>query len=187
VIKNHNGHNGGKPDPDPTIKYSWREFHPAATDSRGHGPSVAVRFPNDVMAQISVIVTTHKFPYETNAQLIRHAVMRHMEWLKDQEPVPSVLGVLKAMGRALLEEECNKEREKVYERIREVMERNEKEQDPEAMKENLRLVADIVDMLEDMPEGYWKEKIKRKFKRDYVDVLKRCHKVPLDYRTFDEG
>ena len=174
-MKKKNGGNGT----DPALKYNWREFHPAASDSRGHGPVIQVKVPTNVAAQMSTVVNSKKFPYEGVSQLIRHAILRHLEWLEDQEEVPSVLGIIKAMDEIVQNEECVQGTERLYEKVRELVEKNERENDPRAVRESVRLIGSLRGKLQDMPEGYWKDKIMERFDEDYSEMVRLCPRVSL--------
>jgi hypothetical protein len=70
------------------------------TDDRGVGEHVHLRLPPYVRRQIKIILGSNRFPYLTEAALIRHAIVRQLYWLVDlrnsipKHILPALAGVL---------------------------------------------------------------------------------------------
>lgn len=67
------------------IKSDPEEFQIPAQDNRGHSARADFRAPPDMVGQVKEIVSKRMFPYKTPAHLYRHALWRHLQWLKDKD------------------------------------------------------------------------------------------------------
>jgi hypothetical protein len=55
---------------------------------------------------MGVVIGSRKYPYETEGQLLRHALHRHLEWLAELEPdLPNDLAPLKIMNEVVSRQE----------------------------------------------------------------------------------
>ena len=69
----------------PITRYDPAAFCLPATDERGNFEKVDVRMPPDLRHQMLAIVNTKKFPYGSEKDLMRHAIVRHATWLHTLE------------------------------------------------------------------------------------------------------
>lgn len=106
---------GNYPDPSSTADIPFRDanteigeipideldtFVIPGTDDRGVGEHIHLRLPPYVRRQIKIILGSNRFPYLTEAALIRHAIVRQLYWLVDlrhsipKHILPALAGVL---------------------------------------------------------------------------------------------
>jgi len=64
----------------------FEEFKVPATDTKGHSDVVRARCPPHISSEIAEVIASRSFPYKTVSSLIRHAVWRHLKWLRDRDP-----------------------------------------------------------------------------------------------------
>ncbi len=74
-----------------------REFRVPASDHRGHNERLQLKVPGAMLRQLGMIVKHSGLPYRWDAEVVRHALMRHFKWLEGISPVPSITGQLLAV------------------------------------------------------------------------------------------
>lgn len=57
------------------------EFIVPGRDDKGGQASITINIPPGLDRQIEVLVHSHRFPYATKRDLVRHAILRHAGWL----------------------------------------------------------------------------------------------------------
>ena len=67
------------------IKSDPEEFSIPVQDNKGHSARGTFRCPPTWMAIVSNIVATRMFPYKDTSHVLRHALWRHLEWLKNKD------------------------------------------------------------------------------------------------------
>lgn len=90
-----------------------------ATDDRGVGEHMQLRMPPFVRRQIRVVLGSNRFPYLTEAALIRHAVVRHLYWLVQlRHSIPRhILPALAGVLEVCLDDEMRIQLEHVFQKI----------------------------------------------------------------------
>jgi len=59
------------------------DFHVPVSDTHGHSERFQFRGLNQLKAMVMEVVQTKQFPYRSDSDLLRHALVRHMRWLTD--------------------------------------------------------------------------------------------------------
>jgi len=67
------------------IKSDPEEFSIPVQDNKGHSARGTFRCPPAWMAEVSNIVATRMFPYKDTSHVLRHALWRHLQWLKNKD------------------------------------------------------------------------------------------------------
>lgn len=67
------------------IKSNSDEFVIPVQDNKGHTARGTFRCPPAWMAEVSNIVATRMFPYQDVSHVLRHALWRHLQWLKGKD------------------------------------------------------------------------------------------------------
>lgn len=84
-----------------SLKYDPEDFYVPATDHRGHSARLNVRIPPELESELEKFLAASgkKFGYESISAIIRHGVVRHMEYLHRLEPgvTRTYLGALLAL------------------------------------------------------------------------------------------
>jgi len=84
------------------------EWIVSATDTSGHTAKAWFRFVPKMSRLIEEVVQGGKYPYRVKGDLFRHAVHRHMEWLRRRDKDPEIerqMRLIKAEEEILREEE----------------------------------------------------------------------------------
>lgn len=142
------------------------DFRVPASDSKGHSVPKSFRVMPILSHAISVMMTSKAFPYKTEAELIRHAIMRHLHWLEKIGDVKSVTGQVEAANVVLREELLFEEYQETFTSLRgRVINLISRGDNQEAR----RIVMRMRSYFNDMPEGYWKTQYEKQLKEwDYL-------------------
>ena len=151
-------------------------FRVAATDTKGHSTRHWFRSIPQLSGQVQAVVESRVFNYKSKGDLLRHALMLHLKWLQKLKPGKSVLGQAEAILEILRDEENNREFDIVFAKLSERIEAHQRGQ---AEGEAARLVLIVMKHIEEMPDGFWKEKYKEKVARKYGGLLKSVGKAQL--------
>jgi len=144
-----NDQDGDKP------AYDVAEFRTSASDAHGHGERVFCRVMPQIAQQFEVLVQSKRFPYRTKADLIRHALYRHVKWLEGLEPVKSVMSQVDATIAVLAEEEQQHEFRGVLEKMSAQISNHISSG---AEGEARRLVLKVQALMREAPDCYWRNR-----------------------------
>lgn len=138
-----------------------RRFHVPATDELGHKERLYLRVMPRLASQLDILVGSKVFPYRSVGYLIRHAIIRHLDWLReisascDTEKVFTEIGQIDVIIKILQEQE-------EAERFLSVIDKAVTSVNSFIVQGHLnqarRFVLDILKTIDKMPEGYWKMK-----------------------------
>lgn len=160
--------------PTPVIRedgtYNPDEFVVPAQDDRGHSTRETIRISNELERDIDVIVQSRKFPYKTRGDLLRHAVVRHLEWLHVLEPgFPKHLLTAHLSQMDLLrEEEMRVTSQAVFKRLHDQVEAYLASGEP---GEARRIAATIKARLAGVADSAWRRRFEARFLRQYAALL----------------
>lgn len=150
------------------------EFRIPASDTKGHSARQWFRCIPAMARQIEQVIQARQFPYRTKGDILRHALHRHMKWLNELDPFPTVSGQVDAMLELMRDEEMNKDFTLVFSKLEDRIKcyLNEGEE-----QESARLVLTIQSYIRDMPDGFWKEKYKKKIETQYGRLIGKVKKA----------
>jgi hypothetical protein len=146
-------------------------FNVPASDAKGHSERLWVRCQPQVLGQIERVMSSKVFPYRTRGDLIRHALIRHLKWLDSQEGVriKSVMAEVDVINEILREEQSKRETEDVVNRMSDTVSMFLSRG---ASQEAKRLVVTVLNQINNMPEGYWRESCRQAVYSRYGYLLK---------------
>lgn len=150
-------------------------FRVPASDAKGHSVRKYVRVMPMMAHMIDVILSSRQFPYKTEAELIRHAIMRHINWLESIGGIESVSGVVEAASAVLKEDQMYEEYQAIFtslrNRVHDYIDRGENQ-------EARRLVTEMRSHFNRMPDGYWKNRYAKQLK-EWDWLFENAPKVKL--------
>lgn len=82
-------------DVEPDNRYSPEQFYTRASDAQGHKEHVRVNIPPYIAAQVTALVQSGKFPYQTMADVLRDALyhrLHHLSTKRDTAGLSAVVG-----------------------------------------------------------------------------------------------
>lgn len=149
-------------------KMNPNDFRVAATDSKGHSERSQFRAQPGMMAQMGKVVDSRMFPYRNNADLIRHAIMKHLAWLETLAPIPSVLAQLRVVDRLFAEAEFQQDFDATFVELNKLAANYQASGQP---GEARTLVLQVQDQLRGMPPGPWKERYLNEIRQRFAFLL----------------
>ena len=150
--------------------YNPDEFIIPAQDERGHSVRETVRVSAELERDIDIIIQSRHFPYRTKGDLLRHAVVRHLEWLHVIEPgfPKHLLSAHLAQLDLLREEEMRVTAHQVFKRLHDQVEAYLACGEP---GEARRVAATVRSRLSGVADSAWKRRFEARFLRQYGALM----------------
>jgi secreted Zn-dependent insulinase-like peptidase len=160
-----------------------KEFMIEASDLKGHNVRLSVRVPPGMAKQGDIVVQSKKFPYNSLSDLLRHAYRRHLMYLQTLAPVKSILHEIDIINDILLQEKFNQAFMSVFENMAHMVDmflgRNEK-------GEAVRLIRTVQDKVEEMDDGYWKERYRKEIDNRWGHIISGLKLVGMEFDGEDD-
>ena len=153
------------------------DFKIPVSDDKGHNVHMSFRCMPNWSGHIDRIVKMGGFPYSNRGDLIRHAMMRHFHWLESLEEVPrSILSQIQ-MVIDLIEDD---KRQQGFEGAMEgLQERVSYHMNNGDLGQARRQILQALECVEEMPDGFWRDKFDRELKRAHGRILETAPKAKL--------
>lgn len=157
---------------DAEATYTLSEWMIPATDTHGHSAKVFCRCPPSYKHQIGAILQKHKYPWDTESDLVRVAVHRLLKDIANNLKDPDISSQ-QAILNSLVEMAS---RQMEYSHFKETLERLEtttKELIANDAKPMARkIVKAVADQLESFEEPFWQERYKKIIVEQFGNLLK---------------
>lgn len=150
--------------------YNPDEFIIPAQDEKGHSSRTTVRVAAELERDIDIIIQSRTFPYKTSGDLLRHGIVRHIEFLHRLEKgfPKHLLSAHMAQMDLLREEEMKLAGHLVFKALQEKVEGYLATGEP---GEARRVAAAILARLAGVPDSAWRRRFERRFRRQYSSLL----------------
>jgi len=156
--------------------FDQSEFIVPASDTKGHSVMYHFRFPASMQRHMQQIVTSRKFPYITPSDLVRHALMRHFEWLEEitkSHPMPNncrnSLALIRMEAeyvRSTMEEkEFDDHFQLVQKRVQELLAKKG------GRAEALRTISRAISATRQMPSGFFRDQHLERLEENFGHLL----------------
>lgn len=142
----------------PESVFNPEDFRVPANDTHGHSEREWFRVQPGHDRQIDTIVGSRAFPYRSKGDLIRHAVVRHLDWLETLAPIPSVTRQVDAIIQIVREEEFHADFNEVFELLSERVGRYLAQGNVDQARS---LVSRVHADIDRMPHGVWRDQYLR--------------------------
>lgn len=136
-------------------------FRIPASDAKGHSVPKRVRVQPGLANAMKILAGCKAFPYKDEAELMRHAFVRHVKWLESLGDVPSVSGIVDAANEVLIQEQMHEEYLEIFTSLRTRINYYIQRGDH---TEARKLVGRMSSDFKKMPDGYWKTQYERQLK-----------------------
>lgn len=160
-----------------------------AADDNGTSAKLTVRVPPEWLRQIDTVIKYKKIDYVNRGDFVRDAIRRHFQWVEtwlrghEEECYGSLLGKINMILRELEQDRYLQGFHSVVlslkERVGVFLRRG-------AEKEALRHILRSLQIINQMPESYWKKVYKKTIEEEYKDLL-NSDKHKIDLYTEEEG
>lgn len=152
------------------------DFRVPASDVHGHSERMWFRLQPGHNRQMGILLQSRWFPYRSTGDLIRHAVQRHLQFLEGLAPVASVTKQVDAILELVRDEEFNDDFKEVFNRLGERVGGYIASGNIDRARS---MTARIAQMIEDMPDGTWKDQYQRDIGQKFGYLL-RGETIPSD-------
>lgn len=153
-------------------KYSHQEFKIGAADEKGHVERLQLRVPPIMLGKMQRVINSHKWPYETYQELIRHAIMKQLNWLETDNPeVGNLTSQISSMVQMMNQELDYQTMEETYTKMRAVFQKNLSISGEESKRRNLLLVCELWREINKIDDVFWRRVWTDRFKSEYEKVL----------------
>lgn len=135
---------------------TWSDYIHPAHDANGNSVRLQFRVMPSVEAQINTIVLSRLFPYRRNGDLVRDAIMRHLEFLHKKKTIhPNNLKQIMLIEEVIREEEFLQEFSMVFLPLERTVNAHLASQQ---IGEARRCVASVKNKIEAFEDGAMKKK-----------------------------
>lgn len=149
--------------------YDPAQFIVPAQDAKGHSERQWFRCQPGHDRQADLILRSKKFPFRTKGDMFRWCMVNGFrELMALEEGVPSIMAQVDAISELMAAEEFQQEFMQTFETMSRVI---AKHIEMQAVGEARRVIATVKGLLEQMPDGYWKEKYKGEIKQRFGHYL----------------
>ena len=134
------------------------DFLVSASDSDGQSIRMDSRVQPKYMHQVDKVIQSGNFPYSTRADLLRHALHRHLQWMEDEygdEGLPSAMAQLQVINTTLAEEQQNMRLIQSLKDLKAIVDTHVSNGDTGAARS---LVSRTEHSAHKMPDGFFKSK-----------------------------
>ena len=146
-------------------RYAPKDFVIPASDDKGHNTRLQFRCNPAYMRRMDVIISSKKFPYQTTSDLLRDALHRHLNLLRQLEPEIRVeLVSIEVVNRIINDKreriDFTQSFEELARTINDLVARG-------AVEEAKRTLGEVLETVAGMEEGFWRnwytEEVKKRF------------------------
>lgn len=157
----------------------------SATDDKGHGVKVYFRSPPSLLQQIENMLASRCFPYRNKGELIRHALVRHMYYLRSisSSPIPSVMEQTEIIMEMCRQEDFASSFRQTLAKVAETVNAFMAQGDTGQAR---KMVLRVQRQINQMPEGYWRDKYLKQLEINHGDLLKHAPRASLSPDKADE-
>jgi hypothetical protein len=139
-----------------------------ARDKNGHYERQWVNVMPAHHAQIAIILASKKFPYRSAGDLLRHAIVRHLQYLDAMEEFPSVTRQADLLNENLVFEQLQHECLATIEGTARIVAQHMSTGEPH---EAARFVRKQMAIIAKMPDGFWKSRYTSEMNRRFAQLL----------------
>lgn len=149
-------------------KLDPEEFHVPASDGKGHDTRFQFRCMKQIRAMVAEIIQTRQFPYQSDSELMRHALIRHLKWLTDQGYIgANTIFQIQAVSEVAKDDEMHQGFMSSLELLQERVNYHRSRGGNGSERAVEDMVGKVVELVDGMPEGRWKELYKEEIINRY--------------------
>lgn len=152
----------------PKSKYDPADFLVPGQDHMGHSERLWCRVQPLHQRQVEIVVKSKNWPFRTNGDVLRWALVRGLKQLEQMENVQSFLGQADAINEIVRQELYMMEFSRLFDNLEKVISQHLA---AGAKGEARKLVAITKAKVEAIEEPYWKSKCLEEMKRRFGHIL----------------
>jgi hypothetical protein len=146
------------------------DFHCPARDEKGAHQQITFSVPPFMVRQIDIILHSRRFPYATAADLLRHALKRHIDWTAAiRATIPThITSAMESLLAICRDEEIRIKMEEIFSRAEKLAQYYF---DKGEHNEAIRLLNTIKQQITDVPAGMWRNEFLAQFTSKWAPYL----------------
>lgn len=156
--------------------YNPADFVISGSDHQGHSERIWARVQPQHHRAIGVIMKSGNFPFKTDGDLVRWAVVRGLTVLDRLDPMPGFLGAAKAISEILQHEAYLQEMVEMFATMEKVINAHIASG---AKGEARRLLTSILVKIRAIDEPHWKKKCEEDLMRRFGHLMEGGNKGKL--------
>lgn len=149
------------------------EFIVPSNDTKGHSVLFHFRASSLIKRAIQQVIGSRKFPYLTDSDVIRHALVRHLSWLTEiSDDIPTVrhtLVMLKLEIVRLQRLQEDREFQAYFDLMRQEIQALMSREG--GVREAQREVSRALSVIRQMPDGFYRNQYLSQIEREFGHVL----------------
>lgn len=151
---------------------NWDYWHIPARGPRGHSDRIQCRVAPQLLGQLQKAFQSGNYPYKSIGFMYRHALVRHLNWLREhpeyEDGVGSTINAIHAMIKTLREEDFMDEFRSLFEKLDDTVGRHRAQGEVDHAR---KLVMSIWGEVRGMEDDFWKGQYEGELQRRYRDLL----------------
>lgn len=149
------------------------EFIIPANDGKGQSSMVQFRSAHQYQRAMQQVIASQKFPYATVSDLVRHAMVRHLDWLTEIVDLPQtrqLVAMMHVVNRRLLHNKMDREVHDYIDEFREDI-RSLIETGPEGVSEARKRVAQTLADIQRADAGFYRDRFLARIQSEFGYLL----------------
>jgi len=143
------------------------DFHVPVSDSQGHSDRVQFRCMKQIKAMVNEVIQSKQFPYRTDSDLYRHAIVRHLHFLTDLGYLGSnTIFEIEAIMDVERDDELKQGFIASIEKLQDIINYHTRKGDKDSVADMVESVRKRIDQ---MPDGRWKRRYQEEMEKRYGD------------------
>lgn len=142
-----------------------------ATDNNGHSVRQWFQCQPGLAKLVRDVVSGRNYPYKSNSDLLRHALLRHIKWLNSIQPVGSILAQVELINETCKTEMFNAEYDKLFTTISETVSTLLAR---DAEGQAVKTVLDAKRYMMEMSDGYWRGRYLKTLEDKFGHIIKNA-------------
>lgn len=153
---------------------NWDYWHIPARGPRGHSSRIQVRVPPELLAQCQNAFNSGHYPYKSIGYMYRHALLRHLNWLRENpdyvDGVGSTINAINAMVKVLREEDFMDDFRGMFDKLEETVSRHRSRGEIDRARQ---VVMSIWGEVKAMEDEFWRLQYEGELVKRYGELLKQ--------------
>lgn len=156
---------------------NWDDWHVPARGVRGFYANQQCKVPVPLRAALQQIADSKIFPYKSIGYIVRHALVRHVRWLRSHEKfndpdgkIGSVVATMEAMNEIVRNEEYMEDFSAVFENLERQVKKHKERRNPDRAR---LIVTRAWAKIKQINDDFWRGEMEEEMKQRFGDLLKK--------------
>jgi hypothetical protein len=152
--------------------YPVEIWKPRVADSKGHSSNLGCKVQPGIARAIRKIVQSGVFPYGTDSDFLRHAIVRHLQYLSTLERIPNTaIGMLITTEVFLQEEEAKERFKALLPRFHDTIHSLLNSGTEGSRQKAVQVLSTIMAYIRSIDDEYYRRMFIGKMRNEYGDMI----------------